>query len=60
MKEKILNFFSDVKKEMSKVSWPEKNELQESTVVVFVVCLILALFVYVVDWIIAQGVKGIF
>ena len=60
MKEKILTFFIDVKKEMAKVTWPTKNELQESTVVVLVVCLILAVFVYVVDWVVAQGVKGIF
>lgn len=60
MKEKILTFFSDVKKEMAKVSWPEKNELKESTIVVLVVCLILTVFVYVVDWLVAQGVKGIF
>ncbi len=60
MKEKILTFFTDLQKEMAKVSWPEKKELQESTVVVLVVCLILAVFVYVIDTLVSQAIKGIF
>jgi preprotein translocase subunit SecE len=31
MKEKIVNFFNDVVKEMKKVTWPTKDELKEST-----------------------------
>ncbi|MBM2839761.1 MAG: secE [Bacteroidetes bacterium] len=49
MKEKIIAFFTDVVKEMSKVTWPKKEELRESTVVVLVVCVILSAFVFVVD-----------
>ena len=37
MKEKIIGFFTDVTKEMSKVTWPKKEELRESTIVVMVV-----------------------
>jgi preprotein translocase subunit SecE len=60
MKEKILGFFTDVYKEMSKVTWPKRNELQDSTVLVLVVCLIIAAFVYLVDTIVSQALKGIF
>ena len=49
MKEKIIGFFTDVVKEMGKVTWPRKEELRESTMVVLVVCLIIACFVAVVD-----------
>ena len=49
MKEKIINFFTDVVKEMKKVTWPKKDDLRDSTIIVLVVCLIVAGFVYLVD-----------
>ena len=60
MKEKIINFFTDVYKEMNKVNWPKKEELRESTGIVLAVCLIIAAFVYVVDTLVSQALKGIF
>ena len=60
MKDKIIGFFEDVVKEMKKVTWPTKAELKESTMVVIVVCLILAAFTYVIDMAIQQVFKGIF
>lgn len=49
MKDKIIAFFTDVVKEMNKVTWPKKDDLRDSTVIVLVVCLIIAAFVYAVD-----------
>jgi preprotein translocase subunit SecE len=49
MKEKIIAFFTDVVRELKKVTWPKRDDLQESTIIVLVVCLILAAFVYAVD-----------
>lgn len=60
MKEKIINFVNDVVKEMKKVTWPTRDELKESTTIVIVVCLILALFTYVIDMSVNQILKGIF
>jgi preprotein translocase subunit SecE len=60
MKDKIVGFFNDVVKEMKKVTWPTKEELKESTVIVVVVCLIIAAFTYVIDMAISQLLKGIF
>ncbi len=60
MKEKIIKFFSDVTKEMKKVTWPTKEELKESTVVVIVVCLALAVFTYLIDMGISVIFKEIF
>jgi len=59
MKEKILGFFTDVVKEMNKVTWPKREELQESTVIVLVVCLIISAFVYVVDLVISGALQQI-
>ena len=60
MKEKIIEFFKGVKKEMSKVTWPTQAELKESTAIVIVVCLILAAFTYVVDMSVTQLFQGLF
>ena len=59
MKEKILTFLPIYKKKWLKYHGLKK-ELQESTVVVLVVCLILAVFVYVIDTLVSQAIKGIF
>ncbi|MBX2977461.1 MAG: preprotein translocase subunit SecE [Ignavibacteriaceae bacterium] len=60
MKQKIIDFFNDVVKEMKKVTWPTKPELKESTSIVIVVCLIVAAFTYAIDMAITQIFKGIF
>lgn len=60
MKTKIINFFTDIVKEMKKVTWPKKDELKDSTVVVLITSLILAGFVFVIDKIISEGLKVIF
>lgn len=60
MKNKIIGFFTDIVKEMKKVTWPKREELKESTMVVIVTSLIFAIFVYVVDKIINEGLKIIF
>jgi len=59
MKEKIIGFFTDVVKEMNKVTWPRKDELRDSTVVVLVVCLLIAAFVYVVDTVVSGVLRQI-
>jgi len=60
LKDKIINFFTDIVREMKKVSWPKKEELKDSTIVVLITSLIFAVFVYIIDWIINQGLKVIF
>jgi preprotein translocase subunit SecE len=59
MKEKIIAFFTDVVREMSKVTWPKKEELRDSTVIVLVVCLIIAVFIYLVDTVVAKALSSI-
>ncbi len=59
MKEKIINFFSDVVKEMKKVTWPKKDELRDSTIIVLVVCLLIGIFVYAVDMLVSGLLRQI-
>ena len=60
MKDKIIKFFEDVVKEMKKVTWPTKAELVESTKIVIVACIILAVFTYGIDMLISLVISGIF
>jgi len=60
LKTKIINFFTDIVREMKKVNWPKREELKESTIVVIVTSLIFALFVYIVDFILNKGLDAIF
>ena len=49
MANKVAGFFKEVKLEMIKVSWPNKNELVGSTIIVLVSLAILSLFIGVCD-----------
>ncbi len=60
MKTKIVNFFLDIVKEMRKVTWPKKEELKDSTMVVIITSLIFAVFVFIIDKILNEGLKIIF
>jgi preprotein translocase subunit SecE len=57
MKEKIIAFFTDVVKEMNKVTWPKKDDLRDSTIIVLVVCLLIAAFVWVVDTAVSKALQ---
>ena len=54
MVKKIQSFLEDVRFELSKVSWPTWEELKSSTYVVLTLSLILILFLFVVDFILAK------
>ena len=57
---KIKDFVGEVSKEMKKVSWPSKEQLKESTVVVIVTTLVFTVFVYTVDFLMGNVIKFIF
>jgi preprotein translocase subunit SecE len=60
MKDKFLGYFTDVYKEMKKVTWPKKQELIDSTKIVLVTMVLFAVFVYLVDKGISEILKVIF
>jgi preprotein translocase subunit SecE len=49
LKDRIGGFFTNVSKEMKKVTWPSRAALQEATMVTIVLCIIFSLFVFGVD-----------
>jgi len=49
MFDKIRNFLVQTKAELKKVSWPNKNELIGSTVVVIITVIILAVYIGLLD-----------
>ncbi len=49
---KATQYYRDVIIEMRKVIWPTQDEIKDLTIVVLTVSGILALFTFVVDWII--------
>lgn len=59
MKEKIITFVTDVVKEMSKVTWPKREELRDSTVIVLAVCGVIAVFVYVIDTFVSKIMEAL-
>jgi preprotein translocase subunit SecE len=53
-------FFKEVQVESTKVSWPARNEIRDSTGVVIVTILIVSLFIGIVDRILTMGVALLF
>lgn len=49
MIKKAVQFIKEVRVEFTKVSWPSREELTQSTIVVVVVSLIVAAFIGAVD-----------
>lgn len=52
-------FIREVRTEMSKVTWPTRQETTISTVMVLVIAVIAAIFFLLVDGILATGVQWI-
>jgi preprotein translocase subunit SecE len=52
-------FVREVRQELAKVTWPTRRELAVTTVSVFVMAIVMALFFFLVDQIIAWIVQAI-
>ena len=46
---KLIEYIKEVRIEMQKVSWPTRNELMSATMLVIVLSLLMAVYVYVCD-----------
>jgi len=57
MLNKPKEFIEDVQKEMKKVSWPEREQLINSTFVVVVISAIFTLFIFAADWVISSVIN---
>ena len=56
----LREFIKEVRVESTKVSWPTRQELRDSTIVVIITVLIVAAFIGIVDRILTWGVGLLF
>ena len=56
----IKGFIGEVSAEMKKVSWPTKEQLNESTYVVIIVSLVITTIVAIMDAVVSNIMKLIF
>ena len=57
MIKKLQQFVDNVKKEMAKVSWPTRDDLMNSSVIVVVVSALFAIYTFFADLIISKLVE---
>ena len=57
---KAREFLKEVQVEATKVSWPTRNELRDSTIVVIVTVLIVSIFIGIVDRLLSFGIASLF
>ena len=55
-----IEFFHQVRQEVSRVTWPTRKETMVTTAMVFVMVFIAAIFFFVVDQVFSAGVRLIF
>jgi preprotein translocase subunit SecE len=55
-----IEFFRQVRQEVSRVTWPTRKETMVTTAMVFVMVFIAAVFFFVVDQVFSAGVRLIF
>ena len=58
--DRVREFATEVRVESGKVSWPTRSELRDSTVVVIVTVIVVAVFVGIVDRVLTMGVGLLF
>jgi preprotein translocase subunit SecE len=55
-----LQFMSQVRAEVAKIVWPTRREVVMTTIMVFIMATLTAVFFSLVDWIIRFGLQTIF
>ncbi len=57
---KISKYLNEVRDQLSKISWPSREELFGSVAVVLVLCIVLSIFVFGVDFIFSRLLDVVF
>ena len=57
--ERVRNFYHDVVSEMKKVSWPTRQEVINTTMVVIVAVVFFSIYMFVADIALTYLIKGI-
>ncbi len=59
-KTSIADFFRQTRQEIQKVTWPTRKETLVTTGMVFAMTILAAIFFFVVDQVMAEGVRLVF
>jgi preprotein translocase subunit SecE len=59
MAKNLAQFYREVRQETLKVTWPNRQEVVRTTIVVFIMIFIMAMLLLFADWIISMAVKFI-
>jgi len=54
-----LQFIQQVRAEVSKVVWPSRREVMLTSVMVFTLAVLTAIFFFFVDWLIRNGLQAV-
>ena len=54
MANRVTTFLSEVKSELKKVSWPTRDELKASTVVVIIATFLLGIYIGIIDFFLSK------
>ena len=55
---RAIQFFQEVRRETSKVTWPTWKETYLTTIMVFIMVVVTMVFFFAVDWILAWASAG--
>jgi len=58
--EKIRRFLVEVNVELKRTTWPNRLEVQGTTMVVIITVFIFSVFLFGVDWLLGHGVTWLF
>ena len=60
MFQKLVEFLKETRAELVKITWPTRDELRESTIVVIITVIIITIFIGAVDWVFSEAMKKFF
>lgn len=55
----LLRYVRESLEELRKVTWPSRQTVTKYSVMVVVLCVVLALFFAGIDWLFTQGLEGL-
>ncbi|MDQ3520446.1 MAG: preprotein translocase subunit SecE, partial [Gemmatimonadota bacterium] len=60
----VVDFLTEVRTELGKVTWPDKAQLRQATVAIIIFVLLIGFVIFVMDWILqkilVQGIPSLF
>lgn len=56
---RLMGFMKDSRMEVRKMVWPTRNETLQTTLMVMVIVLVLAIFLWIIDSLLGWGVKNL-